>query len=148
MRFLIDTNVLGRLAQPRHAFQVVATKALDKLAEEGNELRIVPQVVYEFWSIATRPASENGLGFSVDDTKEQLRRYKLLFPPLRDERGILEPWEKLVVDFSVAGKTSHDARLVAAMHRHGLTHILTFNPDDFQRYPGIQVMTPQEVVSS
>jgi predicted nucleic acid-binding protein len=148
MKFLIDTNVLGRLAQPLHPFHVVATKALDKLAEESNELRIVPQVIYEFWAVATRPASENGLDFSVDDTKEQLRRYKLLFPPLRDERGILEPWEKLVVDFSVSGKPSHDARLVAAMKRHGLTHILTFDPDDFQKYPGIQVMTPHEVVGA
>jgi hypothetical protein len=117
MKVLVDTNILGRLAQPRHALHSVAVAALDALNEAGNELRIVPQVIYEFWAIATRPIAENGLGFSVDDTKERLQRFKTLFPPLRDERGMLEPWEKLVVDYSVKGKPTHDARLVAAMQR-------------------------------
>lgn len=148
MRFLIDTNVLGRLAQPHHALHAIATRALDNLDGAGEELRLVPQVIYEFWAIATRPAAENGLGFTIANTTEQLRRFKLLFPALRDERGILEPWEKLVVDYSVMGKPSHDARLVAAMLRHGLTHILTFNPDDFQRYSGIHVVDPKDVAKS
>jgi predicted nucleic acid-binding protein len=42
----------------------------------------------------------------------------------------------------VKGKNAHDARLVAAMVRHGLTHILTFNAQDFSRYRGITIMTP------
>lgn len=37
------------------------------------------------------------------------------------------------------GKNAHDARLVAAMVRHGLTHILTFNAQDFSRYRGITI---------
>jgi hypothetical protein len=116
MRVLIDTNILGRLAQPRHALHPSAASAVDALDVVGHELRLVPQVIYEFWAIATRPINDNGLGFSVEDTQERLRRFKLLFPPLRDERGILEPWEKLVVDLFVKGKPTHDARLVAAMH--------------------------------
>jgi hypothetical protein len=39
----------------------------------------------------------------------------------------------------------HDARLVAVMRVHGLTHVLTFNPTDFTRYPGITVVRPQDV---
>jgi predicted nucleic acid-binding protein len=148
MKVLIDTNILGRLAQPCHAHHPVATRALRSLDEAGHELRLVPQVIYEFWAIATRPITEHGLGFSVNDTKERLQRLKLLFPPLRDERGILEPWEKLVVDYAVKGKPTHDARLVAAMQRHGLTHILTFNLDDFKRYPAVQVLDPAVVAQS
>ena len=147
MRVLVDTNILGRLAQPRHPFHPVTARALDALDDLGHELRVVPQVLYEFWAIATRPISENGFGFSIDETKERLQRFKRLFPPLRDERGILEPWEKLVVDYAVKGKPTHDARLVAAMQRHGLTHVLTFNGSDFKRYPGIEVLAPAEVAS-
>ena len=145
MRILVDTNILGRLAQTRHKFHPLAAKALDVLDNNGNELRVVPQVLYEFWVIATRPIEHNGFGYSAQAASERLQRFKLLFPPLRDERGILEPWEKLVSTHTVLGKSAHDARLVAAMLRHGLTHILTFNVTDFKRYPGIEVIDPASV---
>jgi predicted nucleic acid-binding protein len=44
---------------------------------------------------------------------------------------------------NIAGKPAHDARLVAAMRAHGLTAILTFDPNVFARFPGIQVIVPQ-----
>jgi len=40
----------------------------------------------------------------------------------------------------VVGKAAHDARLVAAMNRHALSHLLTFNVSDFKRYPAIQIL--------
>jgi hypothetical protein len=42
----------------------------------------------------------------------------------------------------VTGKSGHDARLVAAMVVHGLTHLLTFNTSHFARYSGITVLDP------
>jgi predicted nucleic acid-binding protein len=48
----------------------------------------------------------------------------------------------MVVAYGVSGVQVHDARLAAAMRVHGMTHILTFNPADFQRYPGITVVHP------
>jgi predicted nucleic acid-binding protein len=36
----------------------------------------------------------------------------------------------------------HDARLVAAMKAHGIGRILTFNGEDFERYPDIEVVIP------
>ena len=44
-------------------------------------------------------------------------------------------------------KTAHDARLVAAMERHRISFILTFNTSDFARYPNIQSLTPNDVVN-
>lgn len=43
------------------------------------------------------------------------------------------------------GVNVHDARLVAAMLSHKLTHILTFNAKDFRRYSEIEVVTPMEL---
>jgi hypothetical protein len=37
---------------------------------------------------------------------------------------------------------AHDARLVAAMIVHGVTHLLTFNGADFARYSGIRITDP------
>ena len=114
----------------------------DRLRDDQYELRTVPQVLYEYWSVATRPTSENGLGFAATLVAEDVERFKTLFSVLRDERGVLEPWQKLVRDHSITGKQSHDARLVAAMERHGLTHLLTFNLGDFRRFTGIALLDP------
>lgn len=52
--------------------------------------------------------------------------------------------------YSVLGVTAHDARLVAAMKVGGVSHILTFNVEDFKRYHGVEitVVTPAEIIRS
>jgi predicted nucleic acid-binding protein len=39
----------------------------------------------------------------------------------------------------------YDTRLVASMHVHGITHLLTFNVSDFARFPGITAAHPQDI---
>ena len=41
------------------------------------------------------------------------------------------------------GKTTHDARLVAAMNVHGISSILTFNVQDFARYAAKSAVHPE-----
>ena len=45
--------------------------------------------------------------------------------------------------YRVAGKNTHDARLVAAMVVHGVSSILTFNIQDFTRYAEITIFDPR-----
>jgi len=45
----------------------------------------------------------------------------------------------------VLGKNVHDARLVAAMLEHNITHLLTLNVKDFKRFDEITVVDPAEV---
>lgn len=142
MRVLVDTNVLARVAHKNHPHTPVASAALQYLWSGGHELRIVPQVLYEYWSVATRPAGENGLGFTAEVADADVSNFKRVFAVLRDERGVLEPWQAIVLRGRVLGKQSHDARMVAAMQRHGLTHLLTFNVADFRRYSEIEVLDP------
>jgi hypothetical protein len=54
-----------------------------------------------------------------------------------------------VLMFRVSGVQVHDARLVAAMKIHRVSHILTFNTDDFVRYApeGITAVDPATVRS-
>ena len=47
----------------------------------------------------------------------------------------------------VIGKMAHDARLVAAMKRHDITHLLTFNDRDFSRFTDIMVVNPASVTT-
>ena len=148
MRVLIDTNVLVRLSHLSSPQQPIAANALRRLHDEGHELRTVPQVLYEYWAVASRREEHNGLGFAIPVVHSQIHDWRILFPVLKDERGILDPWQQIALDHSVIGKQVHDARLVAAMKRHGLTHILTFNGSDFRRFAGVEVLDPAAVPSS
>ncbi len=145
MRILVDTNVLLWLVHAGHPHQSASRQAARHLRAGRHELRTVLQNLYEFWVVATRPVNQNGLGFSTSDVATQLSTLRKLFPPLRDERGILDRWESLATGLAVQGKSAHDTRLVAAMERHGLTHLLTFNVDDFKRYLSIQLLDPLQV---
>ena len=146
MLVLVDTNVLLRVVEPGHAQHSQAVGGIRNLSQAGHLLCLVPQVRYEFWVAATRPISANGLGMTTSEAAIVLEKFS---PPVfrffRDERAIYDAWYSLVCAQSVRGKQAHDARLVAAMQRHGLSHILTFNGTDFQRYAGIAILDPQQV---
>lgn len=146
MRILIDTNILARAAQPAHPQHQPALAALKATNAQGNEPCIVPQVIYEYWAVCTRPVDANGLGMDPPQVEQQVAEIKRLFIFFRDERAIFPRWERLAAQYQVKGKTTHDARLVAAMLRHGLKHLLTFNASDFARYAEITVFTPDQVV--
>lgn len=147
MRILLDTNVLLRSVEPDHAHHQASVDAIDALRQRRHELVTVPQVLYEFWSVATRPAANNGLGMTPADAHGELSTIQRLFPLLRDERAIFPLWEQLVFSLEVRGKQAHDARLAAAMQRHGVTHILTFNTIDFARFPIVTALLPMDVVA-
>ncbi len=144
MDWLIDTNVLLRLAEPEQTQCQEALAALQMLHDSDHRLCIVPQNLYEYWVVATRPRETNGMGLPLDQACNDLSDLCEMFVFLRDERTVFSRWQQLVAEVGVIGKRSHDARLVASMHRHKLTHLLTFNDADFKRFPDITVMTPVE----
>jgi predicted nucleic acid-binding protein len=134
-------------AQRRHPLHSKAVDATDELRLHGERVCIVPQVVYEFWAVATRPPGENGLGMSIADAQLEIAQIKRLFELLPESPRVLDAWEALVIEHQVKGKNTHDARLVAAMKVHDIPAILTFNLNDFLRYPDIKVLTPDDAIS-
>ncbi len=120
-------------------------RSLAVLKSGGDELRIIAQNLIEFWAVATRPLVSNGLGITVAEAVQELAELKTLFAILADTSDILPQWEQLVVKHQVLGRQVYDARLVAAMKVHNVTHLLTFNTSDFKRYDGITVVSPSSV---
>ncbi|MCO6046855.1 PIN domain-containing protein [Aeoliella sp. ICT_H6.2] len=148
MNVLLDTNILTRWVNPQDRMHTTAVQALKAIRLAGHVCVLVPQNIFEFWAVATRPLQANGLGLSTEESVLEVDRLALpLFKILLDERGILAQWRKLVEDHQVQGKPTHDARLVAAMLRHRITHLLTFNTGDFTRYTEITIVHPDDVVS-
>jgi len=122
-----------------------AATAILKLMQRGNRLCIIPQNLIEFWNVATRPVERNGLGYSLERVEQEIQQLKAFLELLPDQADIYPTWEALVVGYGVRGVNVHDARLVAAMQVHGLTHLLTFNERDFRRYPEIAAIAPSDV---
>jgi predicted nucleic acid-binding protein len=146
--YLLDTNVLVRSADPQSAQHAAATAAISSLTASGALLHVAPQVLIEFWAVATRPISANGLGKTTAEAVALVGSWKRGFAVLPDAPAIFDEWQRLVSSYGVSGKPTHDARLVAVMKAHGLTHFLTFNGGDFARYEsgeGITVIEPANV---
>ncbi len=88
MSYLVDTNVLLRLAQPRNPHQREAARALRIFRDQAEPLVIIPQNLIEFWAVATRPSAYNGLGLTVDESAKQIGKLKRLFTLLPDNSDI------------------------------------------------------------
>jgi len=148
MKVLVDTNILARAAQLAHPMSAGSSQATKELAKRGDELICIPQICYEFWVVATRPVQANGLGMDAQSVASELVRLQRTMTFLSDPPTLFKEWFTLVRQYAITGKRAHDARLVAAMQLHQITHILTLNPTDFQSFAGITVLTPADVLSS
>jgi predicted nucleic acid-binding protein len=147
MQVLLDTGVLLRLldrSDPQHAD---IRQALRRLQGRRDMPVTSAQNIAEFWNVCTRPASaRGGYGLSVAATERRVRVLERLFPLLPETPGAYPLWRNLVVAHAVQGVQVHDARLVALMQAHRVTHLLTLNGADFARYHGIVVaLSPQAV---
>lgn len=148
MRILLDTNIVLRLAQPGHSMHSATRQAIIALDHANVEMCLVPQVFYEFWSTATRPATApNGIGMPVPDVLESFNDFLHSYEFLNDDAGLFQRWMALVSSYGTQGKVSHDARFVAAMMGHGITNFLTYNTKDYTRYKNITVLTPIDIIA-
>ena len=149
MEILLDTSVLGRLANRADASHTIATTAIAKLHRRGERLRITAQNLIEFRNFATRPTTANGLGLSTVDASALGSTFEASFPLLVETPAIYPTWLTLVDALGVVGKQVHDARLVAVCHVHAVTHLLTFNIGHFSRLAafgsGLVILDPAKI---
>jgi predicted nucleic acid-binding protein len=89
MSYLIDTTILGRLANVSDIQHAVAARAVLELHRRGEVLHVTPQVMIEFRNVATRPVAVNGLGLSTADTEALAATFESRFPPARGDAGYL-----------------------------------------------------------
>ncbi len=146
MRYLADSNILLRLSKPDDHDYSVVRAAVDSLWAAGADLCYTSQNLAEFWNVCTRPADRNGFGLSIAEADRRATLIEADLVLLPDNELIHHEWRRLIVAHKVSGVQVHDARLVAAMIVHGITHLLTFDQSDFMRYPGITVVHPRQVV--
>ena len=144
--WLLDTNILLRMSKSDDPHHTVISGALRALVAQGARLCFTSQTLGEFWNASTRPLDQNGFGLNTDETDRIARVIERDLEFLPDSRDVHDCWRRLLVAHEVKGAQVHDARLAAAMYVHGVTQLLTFNVRDFQRFTGLHVIHPAEVV--
>ena len=133
---LLDTNVLARSAQPGHSQYESAISAVDTLRLHNETLCLVPQVLYEYWAVATRPVEQNGLGMTAIEAAADLVAVVQRFHLHRDERAIFDGWQKLVLQYQVLGR---ECTRCTASCGHGATRY--FAHSDLQHIRFQSVLT-------
>jgi predicted nucleic acid-binding protein len=143
-QYVLDTNVLLRAAAPESAQHPTAVQAVKRLLARGDELLLVPQVLIEFWCVATRPLDVNGYGWTARDAEAEVTKLLEQFPLLPETPDVFDDWLRLVIQHAVVGKQVHDARIVAMLRVHGIANLLTLNVQDFRTY-GIHAVSPEAI---
>lgn len=147
MEILIDTGVLLRLVIRTDPAYQETRKAVRLLKARGDRIAALTQNAAEFWNVSTRPSTaKGGYGLSIQEAEDKLRILERLVEFRPDSLALFQEWKRLVVTHSVSGVQVYDTRLVAAMNVQGITHIVTYDKDDFKRFQNITALLPSEVV--
>jgi predicted nucleic acid-binding protein len=142
-----DTNFCLRLIDKLSPAYQVCEDVLNRLDGAGHSIGIPLQVLVEFWVVATRPKSANGLEWTPARTDSELTRLEQCFVILPEDPDTFLNWRQLVNTHSIKGKRTHDARIAASMLTYGVAYILTFNGNDFRTFPHLTVLDPSDIAS-
>jgi len=137
----VDTNVWVARIIEEHVFHQRALDKLNELSEHEELFCISSQIIREFISVCTL-----GRGLSRPLTWEEIQPQidTLLSQTvlLHENEASIRKLVEIGKLHSVKGKQIHDTNIAATMLAHGLSRLLTFNPDDFKRFTEIEVIAP------
>lgn len=103
MRVLLDTNVLIRLLNTDEPYHEAARLAVSTQIDAGASCVLVPQVLYETWTTATRTEAANGLGREPAEVHGFLESQIANFTLLSDPPALYRYWLDLMRDYDVRG---------------------------------------------
>ena len=146
-KYLLDTNIILRFTDTDSAEYDLINNTILKILVAGGQCFITSQVITEFWVVATRPTTVNGLGWTVEKTEQAVEMLINQFDLLEEIPAIFPQWLSLVKSYKISGKRAHDLRIQSVMLTHNILHILTLNPQDFVAIEGITIIHPNNLNS-
>jgi predicted nucleic acid-binding protein len=142
----VDSNVLLRLVTKNNPGYTEALSALIALRQRGDSLCVTSQVIFEFWSVCTRPTTaRGGYGLAPSDVEALVGRIEKHFTLLEDTPGVYTLWRSTAIAIGISGVQVHDAHLASSLSLHNVAELLTYNGRDFARYSWINAIHPSSV---
>ena len=131
---VVDTNILLAATDRSRDTHQAATAFLNT---DERRLALTPQIVREYFAVATRPVQANGLGLpsenAVANIEQFLEDMELLDETLPTTSRLLD----LLIQRPATGKQVHDANIVAVAVTHKASTIVTDNIAHFLRFAGL-----------
>lgn len=134
---LLDTNILLRLKEKHAESHQTVKNKIQQFLQIGEKLVLTPQIVYEFYVVATRPLEKNGLGLEVVEVIETIEEFSNLCQLLVEHQDTYQNWLHLMRQYQIKGKRSHDVRLVAFMQAQQIPKLYTLNQQDFKVFQNL-----------
>lgn len=133
-RLLLDTNVLLAATDDGRPEHDRAISAVNEWPAAGTSLYTSGQVLREYLAVATRPATQNGLGLARRDAAANVRALRGRLRFAAEQERVHERLLDLLDGVECLGKQVHDANIVATMLVHGIDTLVTINVTDFARF--------------
>ena len=146
-QFLLDTNILLRSSDAGSDKQVLARSSIESVIAQGHTCFLTSQIIGEYYSVVTRPISSNGFGWNSERGRFERDLWVSRFLFLEETSEVFLRWIDLIDRFEVTGRRIFDIRLLAVMQVYRISHLLTFDSDDFPELPEITITHPSQIIS-
>lgn len=144
---IIDTNVLIYSTVSSAPFHEESYKALRLLRQAGVELWISRQITREYLAVLTRPQSYSK-PLDKPNALQQTRKLLSSFQITDENMATTTQLLSLIASIDVGGKQIHDTNIVASALLHNISHIFTFNAQDFRKFAAyIAILEHQDVAT-
>jgi predicted nucleic acid-binding protein len=137
----LDTNILLGATDESRPHHLLASRLLAASGSFGRRCALSGQIIREYLVVATRSVEANGLGLSADDALANIEQLAERLEFCEETQAVSTRLRSLVRAHRWTGKKIHDANVVATMEAHGITRLVTENPDDFEAYRNITVIS-------
>ena len=135
-KIFIDTNIIVYATVSTSSFYGEARQRLIDLRNAGHELWISRQVLREYCVVVTRSGSFPQ-PMTTEMATKRVELFQRLFWVADETQQVTAHLIALLKQFPTSGKQIHDANIVATMQANGLTHLLTQNISDFNRFQSV-----------
>lgn len=142
----LDTNILLTATDRKREQHSSVLRIIATAGRAGLHLALSGQILREYLVVATRPLDANGFGLKSPDALanvEQFMRHAMLY---EETEAVSTRLRRLIETCRFSGKRIHDANVAATMLAHGVRHLLTQNPKDFENVPGVSILDVSGVI--
>jgi predicted nucleic acid-binding protein len=140
-RVFVDTNILiySTFEDFDPEKHIQCTDNLNKLLQAGTTLFISSQILREYFAVSTNQnIFKKPLTYkqAVSKMKEFLARFTLV----HEKESTIHILITLIGQYAVSRQKIHDMNIVATMVDNDITHLLTYNVQDFKQISEIQLL--------
>jgi Predicted nucleic acid-binding protein, contains PIN domain len=140
-KVFVDTNILiySTFEDFEPDKHVQCADTLNKLHQSGTILFISSQILREYFAVSTnRNIFKKPLTYkqAVSKMKEFIARFTLV----HEKESTIHILITLIGKYAVSRQKIHDMNIVATMVDNDITHLLTYNVQDFKQISEIQLL--------